>query len=223
MMIILTHPFNPDDAETCLNGNPQIGRLEVYFSHYFLRSSLARMEISMAKVGLFFGSTTGHTEEAAVLIRQELDQYEEGLAQTFNVVRDPVEKMREFPYLILGTSTWDDGELQEDWRSLWFELDRVNLSGKKIAIYGMGDQITYPDSFQDALASMADKIKARGAELVGYWPADGYEFYHSTALEDGKFVGLALDNENQPQLTPKRIKSWVQQIVREFDLHSYIN
>lgn len=177
----------------------------------------------MAKVGLFFGSTTGHTEEAAVLIRQELDQYEEGLAQTFNVVRDPVEKMREFPYLILGTSTWDDGELQEDWRSLWFELDRVNLSGKKIAIYGMGDQITYPDSFQDALASMADKIKARGAELVGYWPADGYEFYHSTALEDGKFVGLALDNENQPQLTPKRIKSWVQQIVREFDLHSYIN
>jgi flavodoxin long chain len=174
----------------------------------------------MAKVGLFFGSTTGHTEDAAVLIRQELNQFEAGLAQTFNVVRDPIERMNEFSYLILGTSTWDDGELQEDWRSLWFELDKVNLAGKKIAIYGLGDQITYPDSFQDALASMAAKIKTRGAELVGYWPADGYDFFHSTAVENGHFYGLALDNENQANLTPKRIKSWVQQVVQEFGLHN---
>ena len=181
------------------------------------------MEHILAKVGLFFGSTTGHTEEAAVLIRKELDHYEEGLAQTFNVVRDSIHRMSEFSYLILGTSTWDDGELQEDWRSLWFELDKVNLAGKKIAIYGMGDQITYPDSFQDALARMADKLKARGAELVGTWPAEGYNYIHSTAVENGKFVGLALDNENQPQLTPKRIKSWVEQIVQEFQFHTHNN
>ena len=177
----------------------------------------------MAKVGLFFGSTTGHTEGAAVLIRQEFDQFEEGLAQTFNVVRDPIDRMNEFSYLILGTSTWDDGELQEDWRSLWFELDKVNLNGKKIAIYGLGDQITYPDSFQDALACMAKKIKARGAQLVGLWPTVGYDFFHSTAIENGHFLGLALDNENQANLTPKRIHTWVNQVATEFGLQTYNN
>jgi len=181
------------------------------------------LELGMAKIGLFFGSTTGHTEKAALLIRQEFNLLEEGLAQTFNVVRDSIDQMNGFSYLILGTSTWDDGKLQEDWRSLWFELDKVNLTGKKIAIYGLGDQITYPDSFQDALACMAEKIRTRGAELVGYWPTEGYDYYHSTAVENGQFLGLALDNENQASLTPRRIQTWVKQVASEFGLKTYNN
>jgi flavodoxin I len=177
----------------------------------------------MAKVGLFFGSTTGHTEEAAKLIGQELNHLEEGLAKTYNVVQQPIDLMNEFSCLILGTSTWDDGELQEDWRSLWFDLDKIDLQGKKVAIYGLGNQKDYPHNFQDAIASMASKIRQRGGELVGLWPIDGYEFYQSTAVENGQFYGLALDNDNQANLTPERIRSWAHQVAFEFGVYQYNN
>jgi flavodoxin I len=177
----------------------------------------------MAKVGLFFGSTTGHTEEAGKLIGQELNQLKDGLAQTYNIVRQPIDLMNDFSCLILGTSTWDDGELQEDWRSLWFDLDKINLQGKKVAIYGLGNQKDYPHNFQDAIASMACKIKQRGAELVGLWPVDGYEFTQSTAVENGQFYGLALDNDNQANLTPERIRTWAQQVALEFGVYQYNN
>ncbi|MBI9051603.1 MAG: flavodoxin [Anaerolineaceae bacterium] len=177
----------------------------------------------MAKVGLFFGSTTGHTEEAAALIRQALNQLEEGLVQTYNVVQDPIQCMDEFSCLILGTSTWDDGELQEDWRSLWFELDKVNLTGKKIAIYGLGNQADYPLNFQDAIASLAKKIRQRGAELVGRWPVTGYEFTQSAAVEDDHFYGLALDNDNQSNLTPDRVRTWAHQVALEFGVYNHNN
>lgn len=82
----------------------------------------------------------------------------------------------------------------------------------------MGDQYVYADTFQDALGILALELKTAGAELVGQWSSNGYDFIASRGCITGKFVGLALDDDNQAKQTPERIKHWVNQIIREMDL-----
>ncbi|NQE37327.1 Flavodoxin [Microcoleus sp. IPMA8] len=83
---------------------------------------------------------------------------------------------------------------------------------------GTGDQEGYPDNFMDAMGILAEKISEQGGETVGYWPVEGYDFNESKAVVNGKFLGLAIDEDNQSDLTESRIKSWVSQLKKEFSL-----
>ena len=111
--------------------------------------------------------------------------------------------------IILGTSTWGVGDLQDDWEGQMGLFDDLDLSGKKAAVFGLGDQEGYPDSFVDGMGILAEKLSEKGALLVGLWPLDGYEFDDSRAVKDGQFVGLALDEDNQSDLTDQRISDWI--------------
>ncbi len=170
-----------------------------------------------APIGLFYGSSTCYTEMAAEKIRDRLG---ETLVDCYNIAEEPFSTALFYDYLILGIPTWDYGELQEDWEEIWDELDDFDLSGKKVALYGLGDQVGYPEWFLDALGYLHSKVIKLGAHVCGYWPATGYEYETSKALtEDGQqFVGLALDDENEFDLTDDRIATWCEQIIREFGL-----
>ncbi|WP_375057005.1 flavodoxin FldB [Zobellella sp. DQSA1] len=165
-------------------------------------------------IGLFYGSTTCYTEMAAEKIR---DQLGAELVELHNIKDVPLKRAEVYPILILGISTWDFGELQEDWESHWDEVDQLELDGRVVALFGMGDQLGYGEWFQDALGLLHDKVAARGATIVGYWPNQGYEFEASKALtDDGRyFVGLSLDEANQYDDTDARIQAWVTQILEE--------
>ena len=65
---------------------------------------------------------------------------------------------------------------------------------------------------------LEEKVSELGAETAGYWSVDGYDFSDSKALRSGKFVGLALDEDNQPELTDGRVQQWVTQLKQEFDI-----
>lgn len=110
------------------------------------------------------------------------------------------------------------GELQDDWDNFFDKLDNIDFSGKKVAYFGVGDQNDYPDSFQDAIGILEERISELGGKTVGYWRTEGYDFTDSKALRNGKFVGLALDEDNQSELTQQRIKTWVAQLKQEFTL-----
>ena len=173
------------------------------------------------KIGLFYGSSTCYTEMAAEKIAEAIN----GLCGTelvslHNIASDSIELMSEYQYLVLGIPPWDYGELQEDWESNWEAIDSLDFTGKQVAIYGLGDQIGYPEWFQDALGYLWVKIVNLGASTVGAWPNQGYSFEQSKALtEDGQFfVGLPLDDENQFELSDNYIAKWSQQILREFGL-----
>mgnify|MGYP002461750743 FL=1 len=66
----------------------------------------------MKKIGIFYGSSTGTTESVAYTIAQKL-----GVAS--NDVHDASkltgEMVKEYDVLVLGTSTWGCGEVQDDW------------------------------------------------------------------------------------------------------------
>ncbi|WP_019507235.1 flavodoxin FldA [Pleurocapsa sp. PCC 7319] len=170
----------------------------------------------MAKVGLFYGSTTGKTEAAAEEIQSALGGED---VVTLHEIADVSEEFADYDCLIIGCPTWDVGELQSDWEGFYDdELDSVNFSGKKVAYFGTGDQVGYADNFQDAMGILEEKISSLGGTTVGHWSTDGYEHEASRAEKNGKFVGLALDEDNQSELTEGRIQEWTTQLKSEFGL-----
>jgi flavodoxin II len=170
-----------------------------------------------APIGLFYGSSTCYTEMAAEKIRDRLGAERVDL---FNIANTPIITAQFYDHLIFGIPTWDYGELQEDWEEIWPELDSLDLRGRKVALYGLGDQVGYPEWFLDAMGYLHAKLEELGATLVGYWPNEGYEFESSKALtaDSEYFVGLALDEENQFDLSPERIARWCDQLLVEFGL-----
>ncbi|MFC3031108.1 flavodoxin FldB [Pseudoalteromonas fenneropenaei] len=168
------------------------------------------------RIGLFYGSTTCYTEMAAEKIR---DIIGDELITLHNIKDQPLQLAADFDLLIFGISTWDFGELQEDWESHWDDIDSVNLSGKTIALFGMGDQQGYGQWFQDALGMLHAKIAPQGVTFIGKWPnTSDYEFEASKALcDDGaNFVGLALDEDSQYDKSDERITTWITQILTEY-------
>ncbi|MEA5451454.1 flavodoxin FldA [Leptolyngbya sp. CCNP1308] len=170
----------------------------------------------MTQIGLFFGTQTGNTQTIAEAIQSEFGG--DGVVTLQDVADASPDDFADYPYLIIGCPTWNIGELQSDWEGLYDELDEIDFSGKQVAYFGVGDQVGYADNFQDAMGILAEKITGLGATTVGQWPTDGYEFDSSKAVQDGKFVGLALDEDNQPELTSDRIKTWVAQLKSAFDI-----
>ncbi|KLV03889.1 flavodoxin FldA [Photobacterium aquae] len=157
----------------------------------------------MANIGIFFGSDTGNTENVANKIAEQLGLEAQDIAGNDNSVFD------DYEILILGTPTANYGEMQPDWDYFVPELEDADLNGKKVALFGLGDQVDYPDSYLDAMGDLAELVQAAGGELIGAWSTESYTFNHSRAVVDGQFVGLALDEDRQPELTDERITAWL--------------
>lgn len=171
----------------------------------------------MANIGLFFGTQTGNTEEIAGAIAAAFGG---DAVEVFDIADVEVEELGKFENLIIGCPTWNDGELQSDWEEKFDELDDVDFSGKTVAYFGAGDQINYSENFQDAMGMLEEKIAGLGGKTVGKWPTEGYDHEESKAeRDDGKnFVGLALDEDNESEMTGDRIATWVAQIKPAFGL-----
>jgi len=171
------------------------------------------------KIGLFYGSTTCYTEIAAEKIQTTIGKNEnnEWIVDLHNIKDEPLSHCLDYDIILFGISTWDYGELQEDWESNWDDIAQLNLSEKIIALYGMGDQIGYTDWFQDALGLLFQQLLPLGAQIIGFWPNQGYEFNASKALtaDNSHFVGLALDEDNQYNDSELRISQWCEQILTE--------
>jgi flavodoxin I len=121
-----------------------------------------------------------------------------------------------FDQIIMGVPTWFDGELPNYWDEFVPALEDMDLKGKKIALYGLGDQKGYPENFLDGLGLMADILETQGATLIGFTSTEGYEFERSLAARGTQFAGLAIDYENQGSLNKERIAAWVEQLKKEF-------
>lgn len=121
-----------------------------------------------------------------------------------------------FTNLILGVPTWFDGELPNYWDEFVPALEDLNLTGKTIAIFGLGNQVEYPENFGDAVGIMAELVQERGAKVVGFTSTEGYKFESSKALIGSQFTGLLLDQETQPRQSKERIEKWVADLKTEF-------
>lgn len=167
----------------------------------------------MKPVGIFYGTTTGNTYEAAKKISEQLGESSCELIDVGSASPDDLDR---FENIIFGVSTWGFGDLQDDWEVFVENVENTSLEGKNIALFGLGDQDTYPETFIDAIGTLYEIVKENGAKITGKWPTDDYNFISSTAVADGAFVGLALDEDIQPERTEGRIQEWVKQIINDF-------
>ena len=166
------------------------------------------------KIGLFYGSTTCYTSIVAEKIQAEIGPE---LVDLYDIKETPLTATTDYDVLIFGISTWDYGELQEDWGDLWDELDGLPISGKTIALFGLGDQVNYSEWYLDAMGMLFDKLQNKGARFIGQWPNQGYEFVASQALtaDGSQFIGLALDEDSQYDHTDQRIADWSLQVLEQ--------
>ena len=166
----------------------------------------------MKKTGIFYGSTTGTTESVARLIADKL-----GIApaDVHEVTQLDTALAESYEALILGTSTWGDGELQDDWYDGLKVLQGAHLSGKIVALFGCGDSESYSDTFCDAMGLLYEGLKDSGCTFVGAVDDSDYTYSASVAAADGKFVGLALDDVNESDRTDDRVSAWAAQLQTE--------
>jgi flavodoxin I len=165
----------------------------------------------MKKAAIFYGSSLGNTQFVAEKIHAHLPE-----ADCISVSEATPYHIKQYQWLILGTSTWGIGNLQDDFEPFVELLINQDLKGKTIALFGLGDQHTYPDTFCNGMGKLYELLQDKGAQFIGAWPANDYDFSESSALrEDGQLVGLALDEDNEPDLSDSRVEKWVQQLKSE--------
>lgn len=158
----------------------------------------------MSKTIVVYGSSTGTCEAIAQTIGEKLG------ANVINVSDLTVNDVKEADNLVLGTSTWGSGEMQDDWYDGVKVLKEAGLSGKKVAVFGCGDSASYSDTFCGGMKELYDATEAAGATMVGNDVAtDGYTYDDSDSVVDGHFIGLALDDVNEDDQTEARIDAWI--------------
>ncbi len=165
----------------------------------------------MKKTGIFFGSSTGATDDVAHRLAKKLnidskDVHDVGKSKPSDVAG--------YDVLVLGTSTWGSGDLQDDWYDFIDGLEELDLKGKDIALFGCGDE-TMSDTFCGAVGVLYERLQKTGARFIAPFEASEYTFDESPAYIDGQFVGLLLDEVNHPELTDQRIDEWSKKVISE--------
>ena len=166
----------------------------------------------MKRIGIFYSTTSGNTEDVARKLRDKLGLDND---HVYNVGETAASDLEAYDLIIFGIPTWGVGELHEDWEGFLPELEQVNFQTRKVALYGLGDQEGNPDSFCDAMGVVYKELVKNGANIIGYWPDEGYNYDQSEAITNGKFVGLPIDEDNEPGKTPERIAQWVELLNKE--------
>lgn len=168
----------------------------------------------MGKTGIFYSFNSTKTAKAAEKI---IEGFGSDLAVTAVNAEDVTEELfLSYTNLILGVPTWFDGELPNYWDEFVPAIEGLDLKGKTVAIFGLGNQVEYPENFGDAVGILGELVRERGAKLVGYTSTEGYEFEASRAVEGDEFMGLILDQENQARLSKDRISKWVDGLKKDF-------
>jgi len=172
----------------------------------------------MTKIGMFFGTETGTTRLIAKKIHKLLG--DEIAAKPVNVNRTAPADFLQYDSLILGIPSYGVGDIpgrsagciESNWEEFLKELGTVDLIGKRVALFGLGAQERYSDRFASSMVQLYRVLKEYGADIVGTWSTEGYEFKYSASVVDGRFVGLVIDQRTQGMLTEQRIQDWVEQI-----------
>ncbi len=167
----------------------------------------------MKRIGLFYGK---HTVKTAKIAKKIQDAFGDVEIELVSIEEAWQKDFESFDCLIAGTSTWFDGELPSYWDEIIPVLSTLDLKDKKVAIFGLGDQVNYPDNFVDGIGILAKTFESVGAKLVGTTSMQGYLFNQSQAMNGDRFAGLAIDIENQPDKTDERIRNWVEELKKDF-------
>ncbi|MCD8177929.1 MAG: flavodoxin [Tannerellaceae bacterium] len=168
----------------------------------------------MKEIGIFYGVDSDQTAEIA---RKIIDEFKGIAIEAVAVEVANSEDLNVYDYIITGVATWPEGTIPAYWGDLVEDIRNSDMTHKRVGIFGLGDQVNYPNNFVDSIGILADAFENAGATLVGFTRTEGYTFQRSRAvMNEIQFKGLAIDTDNQDDQTDERIRKWVKQLKREF-------
>jgi len=172
----------------------------------------------MSKTAIFFGPLKGAVNRVADKLKDVIGEDKVVMIPVNNATVADIEKYDKiiFGMSTVGKESWDSKYTNVDWAKFLPEIGKTRYEGKTIAIFGLGDHVTYAATFVDHIAVLAHELINNGAVLTGQVPADDYEFNESEAVVDGMFLGLPIDEDFEPELTDERLEKWVKQIAPDF-------
>jgi flavodoxin I len=173
----------------------------------------------MKKTLLLYWAPGGSVELAAKAICEEIGTEK---VEISDVASFDVTTLNAYKNFIIGSATigaedWRDTKDNNKWNEFFVKTREFDLSDKKVAAFGLGNQILYPEHFVDSLGHMKEEVEKRNGKLIGSWPDEGYSYTDSEGVANGMFFGLALDHDQQPDLTAVRIEAWVDLLSEEMD------
>ncbi len=172
----------------------------------------------MSKTAIFFGPEKGSVNRVADLIRNMIGSEKVEMVPVKNATSADFDRFDQIIFGIstVGKETWDGKPATTDWGKFLPQISQGNFKDKTVAIFGLGDHITYASSFVDFMGLLARELMKTEARIVGQVPLEGYEFDESQAIFNGVFIGLPLDEDFEPELTPERVKKWIVQLSKDF-------
>jgi flavodoxin I len=172
----------------------------------------------MSKIAIFFGPADGSVHRVAKLIAAKIGEDKTNLIQVNDATVDDLARYDKIIFGIstVGKETWDQKFSNADWARFMPFIYDFPFKGKKVAIFGLGDHITYAYHFVNSMGTLAKIVIENGGELLGRVSSQGYIFQDSEALDKGQFLGLPVDEDFEPELTDERVTAWIEKLMKEF-------
>jgi len=172
----------------------------------------------MNKIAIFYGPVGGAVNRVADKIKDAIGEDKVEMVAVKDATVADIDKYDKiiFGLSTVGKDTWDSNYSGNDWGKFLPEIAKTSYDGKTVAVFGLGDHVTYAHGFVDHIGLLGKELMKNGAVLVGPVDTEGYEFEESDAVVDGKFIGLPLDEDFEPELTDERVTSWLEQIKPDF-------
>jgi flavodoxin I len=167
----------------------------------------------MKKIAIVYSFNTLKTGKIAKRIKEAFGK--DATVELVNAEEVTADEFLQYDNLICGTATWFDGELPNHWDEFLPELEDMDLKGKRVAMFGLGDQKGYPENFLDGMGILGELLEAQGARLVGFTSTEDYSYESSRAERGDQFIGLGIDFENQGAKNKERVNGWVEKLKLE--------
>jgi len=217
LLIVRSSGFIP--SNTFISNKKYYGTKELKYNE-----RLSRLGMVNDKIGIFYGTSTGSTGEAAELIAEGLGLVGVEVDEPIDIdsveAEEVCKRLNEYNSLIVGTPTWNTGADTErsgtGWDEIYYnEMQNLKLSQKKVGVFGLGDSVSYSENYGDATGELHDVLQNLGCTMMGYTSKDGYLHKSSKAIRENQFCGLLLDAVNQEDLTQERVTNWISQLMKE--------
>ncbi|HWS01508.1 MAG TPA: flavodoxin [Prolixibacteraceae bacterium] len=171
----------------------------------------------MEKIGIFFGPLNGSVHRIAKLVASKIGDEKVDLIHIASATAADLEKYTKIIFGIstIGKDTWQQKFDNTDWSHFFPVVTAFDFTGKRVAIFGLGDHITYAYHFVDSMGLLGKAIRNQGGEIFGKVSTDGYTFQDSEAIVEGKFIGLPVDEDFESELTEERVSAWVESLMKE--------
>jgi flavodoxin I len=173
----------------------------------------------MSKTAVFYSPVGGNVNNVANKLGEMIGNDKVDIIPVKEVESEDLDKYQQIILVgsTVGTDHWKNEIIVDEWPEFFRKSKETGYENKKVAIVGLGNCVLYPEHFADGMAVLYEEIKKQNGEVLGKVNTEGYDFTDSESLdEDGYFCGLALDEDNEAELTEERLEKWISLLKPDF-------